>query len=458
MEKCLFWVTRWPPTLLKGCFDNIDHHKLIELISRKIKDARIIQLIYKFLKAGYLEDWQYHKTYSGTPQGGILSPLLSNIYLHELDKFIMHTLKPHFDQTSTQKYTMEYQALLKQMNAIKWRMKKLKGIEHRQCIDELKHTRALLLKTPSKSQTDKKLKYCRYADDFIIAINGNRTDCLWVKQNLSEFIHSHLKMELCEEKTLITHSSQYARFLSYRICVRRNSTIKPKGENKCTRRTLMNKIDLSVPFEDKINSFILSKGIAKIRNGTFVPSHRNKCLTSTALEIISIYNAELRGLCNYYGLASDFYKFNYLSFLMEYSCLKSLGAKFQCSVGGVKRKFKDGKGRWGIPYETRAGLKRMYFARYADCKGTAVCSDGIGNVAAAYGLSMTTFEGRLKAKVCELCGSTQSRRFELHHVNKVKNLRGKALWERVMIAKRRKTLVLCLKCHYVVHNKRVFFD
>jgi len=438
---------------IKGCFDNIDHPKLIELISKKVKDARIIQLIYKFLKAGYLENWQYHKTYSGAPQGGILSPLLSNIYLHELDKFVMHILKPYFDQPPTQKYTTDYNLLRSHMEVTKRRMKKLKGIEHRQCIDELKRTRALLLKTPSKSQTDKKLAYCRYADDFIIAINGNRTDCLWVKSNLSEFIHTYLKMELSEEKTLITHSSQYARFLNYRICVRRNSSIKPKGVNNCTRRTLMNQIDLSVPFEDRINKFILSKGIAKIRGDSFVSVHRNICVVSTALEIVSMYNAELRGLCNYYGLASDFYKFNYLSFLMTYSCLKSLGAKFQCSVGGVKWKFKDGKGGWCIPYETKAGQKWMYFAKYRDCKKSVVCSDVIVNAVGVYGLSVTSFEGRLKAKVCELCGSTQSGRYELHHVNKVKNLRGKFPWERAMIAKRRKTLAVCLECHHAIHNK-----
>jgi group II intron reverse transcriptase/maturase len=170
---------------IRGCFDNIDHHKLIELISKKVKDARIIQLVYKFLKAGYLEDWQYHKTYSGTPQGGIISPLLSNIYLHELDKFVIQTLKPQFDRPSTQKRTPEYQKLLDKRNAIKQRKKRSKGAKHRQCIDELKRTRAILLKIPSKSQTDKKLKFCRYADD--VRPEGLTVDtvCSWIYGSLS---------------------------------------------------------------------------------------------------------------------------------------------------------------------------------------------------------------------------------------------------------------------------------
>lgn len=72
---------------IKGCFDNIDHHTLVQILQEKVKDARLLKLIWKFLKAGYLEDWKYHATYSGCPQGGIISPLLANIYLNELDKF-----------------------------------------------------------------------------------------------------------------------------------------------------------------------------------------------------------------------------------------------------------------------------------------------------------------------------------------------------------------------------------
>ena len=81
---------------IKGCFDNIDHRVLANVINAKIKDARLIQLIWKFLKAGYMEDWQYHATYSGCPQGGIVSPILANIYLNELDKFVGKTAKEFY--------------------------------------------------------------------------------------------------------------------------------------------------------------------------------------------------------------------------------------------------------------------------------------------------------------------------------------------------------------------------
>ena len=150
---------------IKGCFDNIDHQVLANVINAKIKDARLIQLIWKFLKAGYMEDWQYHATYSGCPQGGIVSPILANIYLNELDKFVEKTAK------------------------------------------------AVMHKTSCMSKTDKVIKYIRYADDFILGVKGDKADCERIKRQLSDFISQTLKMELSEQKTLITHSNQYARFL-----------------------------------------------------------------------------------------------------------------------------------------------------------------------------------------------------------------------------------------------------
>ena len=114
---------------------------------------------------------------------------------------------------------------------------------------------------------------------------------------------------------------------------------------------------------------------------------------------------------------------------------------------------KDGKGGWGIPYETKSGKKRCYFAKYSDCKDSKDGTDNISNAAVIYGYSRNTLEERLKAKVCELCGDTNAEYYEIHHVHKVKDLKGKNDWERAMIAKRRKTLVLCRNCHHKVHNQ-----
>lgn len=339
---------------IKGCFDNINHAVLVGLLSNKIKDARITKLIYKFLKAGYLENWQYHKTYSGTPQGGIISPLLANIYLHELDKFVMK-LKSEFDTPGVGQITPEYRELHNEIKRLSHRLTKVTGEEREMVLTKYKSKRQKLMTIPCTAQTDKKLKYVRYADDFLIAVKGNREDCQWIKSKLAEFIGDTLKMELSEDKTLITHSSKCARFLGY---------------------------------------------------------------------------------------------------LMEYSCLKTLASKHKTSLSKIIDKFNDGTGKWGVPYETKLGNKRRYFANYADCKGKGSATDYISNAAIVYGYAVNTLENRLKAKVCELCGTTESDHYEVHHINKLKNLKGKERWEIAMIAKHRKTLVVCRDCHRsIIHKK-----
>lgn len=439
---------------IKGCFDNINHAVLVGLLSNKIKDARITKLIYKFLKAGYLENWQYHKTYSGTPQGGIISPLLANIYLHELDKFVMK-LKSEFDTPGVGQITPEYRELHNEIKRLSHRLTKVTGEEREMVLAEYKPKRQKLMTIPCTAQTDKKLKYVRYADDFLIAVKGNREDCQWIKSKLAEFIGDTLKMELSEDKTLITHSSKCARFLGYDVRVRRSGKIKRGGPGHVKMRTLNGGVELLVPLNDKIRQFVFTKGVAiQKEDGSMFPVHRKYLVGLTDLEIVSVYNAELRGICNYYGMASNFCKLHYFSYLMEYSCLKTLASKHKTSLSKIIDKFNDGTGKWGVPYETKLGSKRRYFANYADCKGKCSATDYISNAAVVYGYAVNTLENRLKAKVCELCGTTESDHYEVHHINKLKNLKGKERWEIAMIAKHRKTLVVCRDCHRsIIHKK-----
>jgi len=441
---------------IKGCFDNIDHNVLISCINKKIKDARFTKLIYKFLKAGYVDDFIYNNTYSGCPQGGIISPILANIYLHELDVFV-DNLSKEFNQPSTQKFTDDYRKISNRMANIRRDIRKAneKGdMEKKKALlEERKCLRAKLLKTPCKSQTDKKLKYIRYADDFLIGVNGSKEDCVIIKQQLAEFISGTLKMEMSEEKTLITHSNTTAKFLGYNVRVRRSNTVKPGGRGT-TQRTMSGSVELSIPLKEKINGFMFKNGVVvQVENGELEPVCRKDMLRLTDLEIVSGYNAELRGICNYYCLASNFYKLNYFSYLMEYSCLKTLAGKHRCSIGKIKEKFSDHKGKWCIPYETKKGTNYLYLSKYSDCNKSKDASDTKTSMVQIHKNTRSTFESRLKAKVCELCGSTNSNQYEIHHVNKIRNLKGKEPWEIMMISKRRKTMVVCWECHKKIHNQ-----
>jgi hypothetical protein len=157
-------------------------------------------------------------------------------------------------------------------------------------------------------------------------------------------------------------------------------------------------------------------------------------------------------------MASNFCDLNYFGYLMEYSCLKTLAAKHKSTISKLKKKYGYGKGRWGISYETKQGRKCCCFAKYADSRNAKEPSDIIVDLALTFRYNTTTFEKRLAAKQCELCGATEAAQYEIHHINKVKDLKGKALWEQIMIAKRRKTMVVCENCHHVIHGKRVLQD
>ena len=436
---------------IKGCFDNISHNVLAGFIEKKVKDARFIQLIRKFLSAGYMENWKYNETYSGTPQGGIVSPILANIYLHELDLFV-EQLKQKFGQPLPKgKRTPEYSYLRKKCWTLSKKIKKSDESQKAALLIELRDTRAKLLSTPSKLQEDKKIKYVRYADDFLIGVTGSKNDCEQIKSELKAFIGNTLKMELSEEKTLITHSQDKARFLGYDVRIRRNGEIKP-DKNGVKKRSLSNTVELTVPFKDKIECFLLDKGVVKIINGKLYFVHRPGLLQITEYEIVSSYNAELRGICNYYRMASDFRKLNYFAYLMEYSCLKTLAAKRDSTVAKIIRSHQDGHGNWCVPYQAKSGQKQLYFAKYADCKSGSSYSDNICQVAIYRISNRNPFEDRLKAKICELCGTTEANHYEIHHVKKIKDLKGKSQWEIAMIARNRKTMVVCRDCHKEIHR------
>ncbi len=436
---------------IKGFFDHIDHGQLTALVYEKVKDARIIQLLHKMLKAGYLEDWKYNRTLSGTPQGGIISPLLANIYLHELDKF-MADMKAGFAKPKDRVFSPEYMHIADRVHHISKLLKKETDPNRIAALrKEHKEKRAQMLKLPAKSQTDKRINYVRYADDFLVGVVGSKEDCENIKAKIKAFLADKLKLELSDEKTLITHSAKYARFLGYDVRLRRNWQIKNGGQGY-GQRTLSNKVELNVPLTDKIEKYLFDRKAVKWANGALRPVHRGALVTMTDLEILMVYNAELRGICNYYGIASNFGKLGYFAYLMEYSCLMTLASKHKSSVGKMLEQYKDSKGGWCIPYETRKGKKYMYFAQYQDCKAPQIFGDAIPHAVPQTIKAHSSFESRLMAKKCEFCGCTDSEKYEIHHVHKLKDLKGKTMLEQVMLARRRKTIVLCEKCHHNLHN------
>lgn len=302
---------------IKGFFDTINHQILINILRKRIKDEKFIRLMWKFLKAGFVENWRFQKTYSGTPQGEIISPLLANIYLNEFDEYIENELKPSFD------------------------------------LGEPK-------KRKRNTDTYKVMKYVRYADDFIVGVNGSKEDCERLKQAMKNFLKDHLQLELSEEKTRITHHTKFATFLSYDISIRHDLSM-AKDKNGVVKRKYRGDVQLRIPNGTIENVIVKNKMVKDIDAKQWDMLHRPRLVGLPDLEVIEMYNAELRGLYNYYALAENVSnKMWQLRYVMEYSCLKTLANKYKSSVAKMKVKFRQGK-HWGVKYETKQGEKIAYF-------------------------------------------------------------------------------------------------
>ncbi|MFD0942672.1 group II intron reverse transcriptase/maturase [Savagea faecisuis] len=445
---------------IKGFFDNIDHNILIGILRKKISDERFIRLIWKFLKAGYVEDWRFNKTYSGTPQGGIISPLLANIYLNELDEYVEKILKSSFDkgEPKKRKRNKEYRKYHQRNLRLKKKIEMETNTERKNLmIEEYKGNRKVMLNIPYYEPNDesfKRMKYVRYADDFLICVYGNKEDCIHLKKDIGLFLKESLGLEMSEEKTLITNCTKPARFLGYDIKIRDDMSTK-SDKNGVVKRMFNGGVQLTIP-EGTIEKIIVEQKMVKdIDAKKWKILHRPRLLRLTELEIVELYNAELRGLYNYYALAENVsHKMWQLRYVMEYSCLKTLAGKHKSSIAKMKNKYRHGK-HWGIPYQTKKGDRVAYFYNQGFTIKKPTFENAIDTIPNLYKYEGTTteLERRIMANECEICGDKDpNTNFEVHHINKVKNLKGKKFWEVIMIAKQRKTLVVCVKCHNDIHN------
>lgn len=433
---------------IKGCFDNIDHDKLIEILQRKIKDSRFINVIRLMLKAGYVEDFKYHETYSGTPQGGILSPILANIYLNELDRKL-EEIQNRFKKPHERKYTYEYSVMKGKRDYQKAKLKKAKAEEKAEIIAKIEEYTKALYDIPRTPADDKNLYFVRYADDFLIAVKGSREDCNAIKTELTEFLRKELKLTLSEEKTLITHSSKKALFLGYNVSVRRSNVIKQNGQGY-KQRTLNNKVELTIPFE-RIEKFMFDRGIVRqTESKKFKPIHRKGWLYLPDYVIVQRYNEEMRGVLNYYNLAVDYNRLGYFRYLMEYSCLATLAGKHNSSISKIARQHRKGK-YWSVTYITSSGIeKEKRLVMLKDCQN-GKCNDVITKHR-YIPVTNASIRARLATGICELCGKKTDEPMEVHLIPSIKTLQGEELWKQIMRNKRRKTLVVCSDCHKTIHE------
>ena len=430
---------------IKGCFDNIDHDVLLGILGEKLHDNRFLRLLKYLLEAGYMEDWRYNRTLSGTPQGGVVSPILSNIYLDRLDKYVENVLIPAYTRGAKRRRNPDYRRLSR-------RRQYHKRVGHTSLAsDLLKEMRQLPSGDPHYAEY-RRLRYVRYADDFVLGLIGSKAESVQIRASLTTFLRDNLKLELSQEKTLISHAaSQPARFLGYELVNQQaNDQLDHRGQRKVNGR-----IGLRVPF-DVINKHCQ----AYMRRGK--PSHRSELIHDTDFSIVSRYQSEFRGVVQYYLLAYNVHHLRQLQRVMEMSLTKTLAGKHKSTARKMRRRYKSvvatehGALSCLMVVVPRDNGKRPLVARFGGIplrrKRKAVLKD---QQPQRYRFERNELIQRLLADECELCGSTED--IQVHHIRALRdlNVKGqgeKPVWIQVMAARRRKTLVVCRTCHLIVHG------
>lgn len=443
---------------IKGFFDNIDHDVLVGILRERISDDRFIRLIRKFLKAGYVEDWTFHNTYSGMPQGGIVSPILANIYLDKLDKYVKEYIR-HFDMGTKRRPGKESNDLANERKRTVRKLKKVKdGTEKAALVARLKAIEQERAAFPSGDEMDgsyRRLKYIRYADDFILGVIGSKEDALRIKEDIKSFLSESLALELSEEKTLITHTGKSAKFLGYEITVTRNNHQRRDVQGRL-RRTYGKRVRLNVSMAT-LRDKLLEYGAMeiKLRNGKEIwkPKCRSGLIFNDDLEILDRYNRETVGFCNYYLIANNCVVLHNFRYIMEYSMYKTFAGKYRSTVRKINKKYRLNK-LFTVKYEQKGVIKSRTFYKTSFKRRTTAfngsCDIEPYSIA---DVSRTNLTDRLKAEKCELCGATG--KLIMHHVRNLKDLKGKESWKRLMSARKRKTIALCPSCHRLRHLGKV---
>lgn len=437
-------VSKWHGTVwfiegdIKGCFDNIDHETLLSVLKENIQDNRFLRLISNLLKAGYMENWKYNSTLSGTPQGGIISPLLSNIYLDRLDKFVETNIIPKYTKGVKRKVNPEYK---------KYANKAYKCRKQGD-ITGAKEYSIKMSKIPSVMTQDpdfRRCHYIRYADDFLLGFAGPKREAREIKEKIKKFLLK-IKLELSDEKTLITHATtEKARFLGYDIL-----------RFSCeTRRSVNGKLGLYVPREKL-------KKRCKLYMKNAKPQTIPERLRDSDFDIITQYGAEYRGYVQYYSLAHNLHTLKRLQWVMEQSLLKTLANKHKSTTRKIRRKYRNKintpKGpRVCLKLEIQRKDKKSLIAVFGGIplarKNSAEFKDqpeGLYTIR-----NRSELIQRLLANECELCESRLN--IQIHHIRKLSDLdkpgrKESPKWIKHMAMRKRKTLAVCRNCHVKIHT------
>jgi group II intron reverse transcriptase/maturase len=429
---------------ISDCFGTLNHTVMLSTLARNIHDNRFLRLLRNMLQAGYLEEWTWNATLSGAPQGGVVSPILSNIYLDRMDKYVETVLIPEYTRGRIRANNPAYKR-------VESALRRARNQGDRTTARKLRQQMHSMPSMDPRDPSYRRLRYTRYADDTLLGFTGPKAEAEQIKARLAAFLRDDLALELSPEKTLITHArTEKAAFLGYQITVKHD-------DRKVTRgyRRLNGTIGLHVP-----PAVIAANSAPYLHRGK--PTHRPELANHDDHTIVAIFGSRYRGIVQFYLLAGDVFRLNRLEWVMKTAMLKTLAAKHRSTVTKMANKYKTtiitqhGPRRCFEATVERAGRKPLV-ARFGGIplrrQKTAVLNDRDPAPSAPRPKELVT---RLRAGRCELC--EQRTKVEIHQVPKLADLtrtgQPPPAWAQIMAERRRKTLIVCAPCHDLIHARQ----
>ena len=440
-KGCAWWIEGD----IKGCFDNIPHDKLMEQLSKKINDKRFLQLIRKALNAGYLQDKRHIYDIVGTPQGSIISPILANIYLHQLDEYV-EKLKSEFDISGNRKRHPIVRKL-------QWQITKAKRA------GDSKRVRQLAVEmrnNPNKLMNSghRKLMFVRYADDWIIAVNGSLKDTKEILEKVTIFLKD-LGLTVSPTKTKITNTyKDHALFLGTNISHSRASTYTLHRKGTLQRNSGF--LALNAPM-DRIYK--------KLREAGLMINHRGRTriswLSLEVRQIIALANSIIRGYENYYSFALNKASLcSYIYYIIKDTVLRTLAHKLSLnSRAKVINKFgpeisifdQNKRDENNKPTLITKLYRPSYRLNLWDFKGSLFDT----NIKALYASDLSL--ANLDNIRCVVCQSDH--KVEMHHITLAEGWRAmkdikhkKGTLDYLMAKRNRKQIPVCRDCHMAHHS------
>jgi len=433
---------------IKSCFDEIDHHVLTSLLRRKISDDRFINLVWKALRAGYMWMRKRKESLLGSPQGSVISPMLANVYLHELDVFV-EGLKKKYEKGKNRKVSPEYRTINRKRNYL---LEKSEGVwteEIKELTKQMRSIPAMVTEDPNYVR----VRYIRYADDWIVGVTGPKALADTIKSEIQDFLRDTLKLELSQEKTKITHAkTEEALFLGTRLKIGspRSSgskivTCRPDRKRPYSKRATGWNPMLKAPVK-KLVGRLCEKGFC---DGNGYPSSKVDWVAYDVEQIINLFKSINTGLLDYYRFVNNFAKMSRIQYILRFSLAKTLAHKLRISMAKV---FRDHGKTLRFQREVNGKIHVTEFVPNSDwtVKPDGFTLDGeLPDPMAKY------IRFRAKSRLghpCFICESTDN--VQMHHVRHIRKMGGKKPtgFTALMRALNRKQLPVCEECHQKIHR------